>query len=110
MIQFFTALDFDNGVDSNGTDDGDYGDDHHDDATDDDDDDDDDDISFSGSYQVSGWAVNGRELAATTTNPSSYMIFTSSSFKHDFYVIIRISLLHDFYMILLHHHQDHPLT
>ena len=73
MIQFFIALDFDIGVDFEGTDDNDYDDDHHDDASGDDDDDD-DYISFSGSYQVSGWAVNGRELAATTTNPSSYMI------------------------------------
>ena len=36
----------------------------------DDDGDDGDDASFSGSYQVSGWAVNGRELAATGTNRS----------------------------------------
>ena len=49
----------------------DYDDDGDDEDGDDDDDDDDgDDASFSGSYQVSGWAVNGRELAATGTNRS----------------------------------------
>ena len=49
----------------------DYDDDGDDDDGDHDDDGDDgDDASFSGSYQVSGWAVNGRELAATGTNRS----------------------------------------
>ena len=32
-------------------------------------DDDEDKARLSGSYQVSGWAVNGRELAGTPTHP-----------------------------------------
>ena len=47
----------------------------------DDDDDADDDNSFSGSYQVSGWAVNGRELAGTATN------------DHPFYIVITLVVM-----------------